>query len=66
MAPPVRTLTGMEKAAILLVMLGEEATTAVYKSLSGDDLTRLTQQIASLRKCSAGRGGPGAGRIQPA
>jgi flagellar motor switch protein FliG len=48
MAAPSRTLTGMEKAAILLVMLGEEATTAVYKSLSGDDLTRLTQQIVSL------------------
>lgn len=48
MAAPLRTLTGMEKAAILLVMLGEEASTAVYKSLSGDDLTRLTQQIASL------------------
>ena len=48
MAPPARILTGVEKAAILLVMLGEEASTAVYKSLSGDDLTRLTQQIASL------------------
>ena len=48
MAEPVKTLTGMEKAAILLVMLGEEATTAVYQSLSGEDLQRLTQQIASL------------------
>lgn len=48
MAPPARILTGVEKAAILLVMLGEEASTAIYKSLSGDDLTRLTQQIASL------------------
>jgi len=48
MAEPVKTLTGMEKAAILLVMLGEEATTAVYQSLSPEDLQRLTQQIASL------------------
>jgi flagellar motor switch protein FliG len=48
MPPFAKALTGMEKAAILLVMLGEEATTAIYKSLSGEDLQRLTQQIASL------------------
>jgi flagellar motor switch protein FliG len=48
MADSAKPLTGMEKAAILLVMLGEEATTAVYQSLSGEDLQRLTQQIASL------------------
>jgi flagellar motor switch protein FliG len=43
-----KTLTGLEKAAILLVLLGEEATTAVYRNLSEQDLKILTQQIASL------------------
>ena len=45
---PVKRLSGVQKAAILLVLLGEEATTAVYKNLSPDDLQRLTQEIASL------------------
>lgn len=44
-----KPLTGMEKAAILLVLLGEEATAAVYRNLSEEDLHRLTQQIAALQ-----------------
>ena len=43
-----RSLSGLQKAAILLVLLGEEATTAVYRNLSEHDLKVLTQQIASL------------------
>ena len=44
-----KPLTGMEKAAILLVLLGEEATAAVYRNLSEEDLHRLTEQIAALQ-----------------
>lgn len=39
---------GLKKAAILLVLLGEEASTAVYKNLSERELHRITDQIASL------------------
>jgi flagellar motor switch protein FliG len=50
MAPPAeKALTGVEKAAILLVLLGEEATAAVYRNLSEADLQRLSQQIAALQ-----------------
>ncbi len=45
----MRPLTGLEKSAILLVLLGEEAATAVYRNMSEDDLRVLTQQIASLQ-----------------
>src|SRR5579863_1908460 len=44
-----KALKGVEKAAILLVLLGEEATAAVYRNLSEEDLQRLSQQIASLQ-----------------
>ena len=44
-----KALSGLEKAAILLVLLGEEAATAVYRNLSEEDLRTLTQQIASLQ-----------------
>ncbi len=44
-----KSLSGLEKAAILLVLLGEEAATAVYRNLSEEDLRTLTQQIASLQ-----------------
>jgi len=41
-------LSGMEKAAILLILLGEEATTALYKSLQPQEVQQITQQISSM------------------
>jgi flagellar motor switch protein FliG len=41
-------VTGLQKAAILLILLGEEAAAAVYKNLPPEELERLTDQIASL------------------
>jgi len=41
-------MTGMRKAAILLVVLGEEAASAVYKNLGEEDLRNLTQEITDL------------------
>jgi flagellar motor switch protein FliG len=40
--------SGLRKAAILLVLLGEEAAASLYKHLSEEDLRSLTQEIADL------------------
>ena len=40
---------GMRKAAILLVVLGEDAASAIYRHLAPADVERITQGIASLR-----------------
>ena len=48
MIPPDSALSGVRKAAILLVLLGEEASTAIYKHLTEEELQQLTEQIASL------------------
>jgi flagellar motor switch protein FliG len=41
-------LHGLRKAAILVVLLGEEAAAQIYKHLPEDDLQLLTQEIAEL------------------
>jgi flagellar motor switch protein FliG len=41
-------LSGPKKAAILLVALGEDAATAVYRSLSEQEIQQVTQEIAEL------------------
>lgn len=42
------TLNGVRKAAVLLVLLGEEAATTVYRHLSQPQLQRLTKEISEL------------------
>ena len=46
-------LTGVRKAAILLVSLGEEVASSVYRLLPDTDLKRITQEIAELDYVSA-------------
>jgi flagellar motor switch protein FliG len=41
-------MSGLRKAAILLVVLGDDAASAVYKHLGGDDLRDITQEITNL------------------
>jgi len=48
MSPESPALTGTRKAAILLVVLGDEAASAVYKSLPESDLRIITQEITDL------------------
>jgi len=45
-------LTGSRKAAILLVLLGEEVASGVYRSLPESDLRTITQEIADLEYIS--------------
>lgn len=41
---------GLQKAAILMVLLGEEAASNIYRNLSEADVQRLTQRIAELER----------------
>ena len=52
MAEAAQRLSGVEKAAILMVLLGEDASTAIYKHLPEPDVQKLTAQIASLNNVS--------------
>lgn len=47
-APAQTSLSGPKKAAILLVLLGDEVATGIYKNLPEEDLQLLTQEIAGL------------------
>ncbi len=47
-----RTLTGHEKAAILLLSLGEEQTVKIFEQLADDEIMELSQTMASLGKVS--------------
>jgi len=46
--PAALTIQGLQKAAILMVLLGEEAASHIYRNLGDADLKRLTQRIAEL------------------
>jgi flagellar motor switch protein FliG len=48
METEIKTLSGTRKAAILLVVLGDEAASAVYKNLPEEDLRILTEEITEL------------------
>jgi len=48
MAEDYASMSGMRKAAILLVVLGDEAASTVYKHLSDEELRGLTQEITDL------------------
>src|SRR5581483_10875517 len=44
--------TGLNKAAILMVLLGEEPAGAIYRNLPEEDLRLITEQIAKLKYVS--------------
>jgi flagellar motor switch protein FliG len=45
-------INGIRKAAILLVLLGDEAATGVYRALPEEQLRKITQEIAELEYVS--------------
>src|SRR5208283_5617868 len=51
-APPAENLTGARKAAILLVLLGDEAASLVYRNMAQEDLQMLTEEISELEYIS--------------
>src|SRR5258708_16450167 len=42
--------SGLQKAAILMVLLGEEVSSYIYRHLSDADVQRLTQRIVDLEQ----------------
>jgi len=48
MAEETTAMSGLRKAAILLVVLGDEAASAVYKNLAENELRDITQEITEL------------------
>lgn len=48
LTPP--TLTGRQKAAILLISLGPEVSAQIFKHLRDDEIEQLTLEIANVRK----------------
>src|SRR6267143_127323 len=44
MAPPISTL-GLQKAAILMVLLGEESASHIYRNLPEGDVERLPEEV---------------------
>ena len=51
--PGTNTPSGLRKAAILMVILGEDAASAVYKHLSPEEVERVTRGIAELKPFDA-------------
>ncbi|MCL6593794.1 MAG: flagellar motor switch protein FliG, partial [Alicyclobacillus sp.] len=43
-------LTGKQKAAILLISLGPDVASKIYKNLAEEEVEQLTLEIANLRK----------------
>lgn len=48
MTPTETMLPGMRKAAVLLVLLGEDIASQIYRNLPQEDLEQLTREIAEL------------------
>jgi flagellar motor switch protein FliG len=44
----VRSMSGARKAAVLLVVLGDEAASTIYKLLPEEDLREITAEISDL------------------
>jgi flagellar motor switch protein FliG len=47
-SPAENMMGGMRKAAVLLVLLGEEIASHIYRNLPQEDLAQLTREIAEL------------------
>ncbi len=46
--PPAISAVGLQKAAILMVLLGEDVASNIYRQLPEGDVERLTRRIAEL------------------
>ena len=48
------TLNGTRRAAILMVLLGDEASSAVFRYLQEDEVQEISREISQLGKIDAG------------
>ena len=51
-APSAESLSGIRKAAILLVLLGDDVASLVYRNLAQEELEMLTEEISELEYIS--------------
>lgn len=49
----VSRLTGKQKAAILLISIGAEASSLIYKNLKDDEVEEITKEVVSLQNVSS-------------
>src|ERR1035441_9525773 len=47
---PIAEMKGAQKAAILLIMLGDQASAEIIKHLSEDNVQLVTREIARMKK----------------
>jgi flagellar motor switch protein FliG len=47
---PIAALKGVQKAAMLLILLGDQASAEIIKHLSEDDIQLVTREIARMKK----------------
>jgi flagellar motor switch protein FliG len=52
-AAELSTLTGRQKAAILMISLGPEISSEIFKHLTDEEIEQLTLEIANLRRVDA-------------
>ncbi|WP_226034949.1 flagellar motor switch protein FliG [Aquibacillus saliphilus] len=55
MARQKQSLTGKQKAAILLISLGPDVSAQVYKHLTEEEIDKLTLEISSVKKVDSGQ-----------
>ncbi|NTW88315.1 MAG: flagellar motor switch protein FliG, partial [Desulfobulbaceae bacterium] len=44
----IETLTGLNRVAILLICIGEEATSKIFEELSDDEIRQVTRTMATI------------------
>jgi flagellar motor switch protein FliG len=49
-ADPLAAVKGMQKAAMLLILLGDQASADIIKNLAEDDIQLVTREIARMKK----------------
>lgn len=51
-APPPAKLTGVQKAAMLLILLGDQASSEILKQLAEDEVAKVSREIVRTKKIS--------------
>ncbi len=44
----IETLTGINRVAVLLICLGEDATAKIFEELSDDEIRQVTRAMSSI------------------
>ena len=64
--PEIEALTGPRKAAMLLIVLGEQTSADILKFLNEDEIQKVSREVARITSISSGTSRRPAQRISPA